>query len=294
MMKHPFENNLSDFYEYLLLGPFTRVYLAKKEIENTNIKEFSNLLIDKFAIHSSSFFHLSKGIIELKKSNEEIKMTGYDLFTVNSTFRTMMESYATFHNIFVESKSIDEEEFRFLLWKLDGLYDKQKFEIGEDDFHGAKQLLRRDKEILAETILKVENSNFYKLLSALEIERIYKPDKLKTNWRFLIDDKFKITPLNITQLIRHTCRTKTFVNQYRYTSTHTHTNYLSIEHFKQTRGVPISDGYVNPITKLAIFLTCLLISDMTNINENAKAEYQNLPNEVRNYITGITKAIKNQ
>ncbi|MBB6004365.1 hypothetical protein HNP25_003028 [Arcicella rosea] len=89
-MKHPFENNLNDFYEYLLLGPLTAVYSAKRKNETNVVKEFSNLLIDKFAIHSSSFFHLSKGIIELKKSNEKVKMRAFDLFTVNSTLRTMI------------------------------------------------------------------------------------------------------------------------------------------------------------------------------------------------------------
>ncbi|MBB6003436.1 hypothetical protein [Arcicella rosea] len=206
----------------------------------------------------------------------------------------MMESYATFNNIFIESKSDEEEEFRFLLWKLDGLFDKEKFEIGENDFPKAKELLERDKKILVETIAKIEACNFYYVLPKLELEKVYKPDKSRTNWRFLIDDNLKITPLKITDLIKHTCKTKGFINTYRYTSTHSHTNYLSIEHFKQTRGIPIPDEYVNPITKLAIYLTCLMISDITIIDDNAKKEFQNLPNGVREYVTGITKAIKNQ
>ena len=293
-MKHPLENNLDDFYEYLLLGPLITIYSAKRKTQTNTIKEFSNLLIDKFAIHSSSFFHLSKGIIELKKSNEKTKITGYDLFTVNSTFRAMMESYATFNNIFVEPKSDDETEFRFLLWKLDGLFDKQKLEIGENDFPEAKQLLEQDKRTLAETITKIDNNKFCKNLQKMELEKVYNPDKSRSNWRFLIDADFKITTLKITGLIKHTCKTRGFINTYRYASTHTHTNYVSIEHFKQTRGVPISDEYVNPIIKLAIYLTCLIISDMTIIDENAKLEFQNLPTELKEYVTGVTCAIKNQ
>ena len=291
-MGHIFENNLTEFYEYLLLTPLTKIYSAKKQTSTNEITEFSNLLIDKFAIHSLSFFHLSNGIVELKKSDEKVKMTGFDLFTVNSTFRTIMESYATFNNIFVEPKSEEEIEFRFLLWKLDGLFDKAKFEINETDFKEAKKILEDDKVILAETIHKLETCKFYNSLNKIEINKIYKPENKRVNWRFIITDDEKVRPLQIIELIKHTCRTRAFINNYKYTSTHTHTNYLSIEHFKQTRGIPISDNYVNPIIKLAIYITCLIISDMCEIDINASNEYKKLPKAVSDYITGINNAIK--
>lgn len=290
-MEHPFEINLTEFYEYLLLEPFLTIYSAKQQTPINEITEFSNLLIDKFGIHSSTFFHLSNGIIELKKSNEKIKMKGYDLFTVNSTFRTMMESYATFNNIFVESKTREEEKFRFLLWKLDGLIDKEKFEIYETDFEEVKQILEQDRLILKETKEKLETCDFFQLLNINQVVKIYNPEKRRVNWRFIIDENKNITPLNITGLIKHTCKTRAFVNNYRYTSSHTHTNYLSIEHFRQTRGIPISTQYVNPLIRLAIHLTCLMIFDICKIDKNALLEYQKLPKAVTDYITGISYAI---
>jgi hypothetical protein len=283
---------LLDFYEYLLLGPLTTIYSAKKKTQATELVEFSNLIIDKFAIHSSSFFHLSKGIIELKKSGEKVKMTGYDLFTVNSTFRTMMENYATFNNIFIESKTLEEQRFRFLLWKIDGLFDKQKMDIGESDFEGAKEILEKDKIVLRHTIREFESLPFYRSLDQKQLYKIYKADKEKYNWRFTIDESGIITPLKISDLIKCTCKTRGFINTYRYTSIHTHTNYLAIEHFKQTRGVPISKEYTNPISKLAIYLTCLIISDICSLDENARSEFEVLPNEVKEYIEGINNAIK--
>jgi hypothetical protein len=71
----------------------TAVYSGMKKNIPNEVRKFAHLLIDKYAIQSSSFFFLSKGIIELKKSNEEIKVTGYDLFTCNSTFRAIIETY---------------------------------------------------------------------------------------------------------------------------------------------------------------------------------------------------------
>ncbi|HEX7903874.1 MAG TPA: DUF5677 domain-containing protein [Chitinophagaceae bacterium] len=294
-MKHLFEENLDDFYEYLLLGPLSTLYTAKKKTSATELIEYSNLIIDKFAIHSASFFHLSKGIIELRNSGEKVKMTGYDLFTVNSTFRAMMENYATFNNIFIESKTTEEQWFRFLLWKIDGLFEKQKFDIAESDFEGAKEILEKDKLILENTIQEFESLPFYQSLDPRQLYKIYKVDKSgkeKFNWRFTIDENGSITPLKISDLIKHTCRIKAFTNNYRYTSIHTHTNYLAIEHFQQMRGIPISDKYTKPITKLAIYLTCLFIRDMCILDENAKSEFQTLPYMVRDYIDGMANTIK--
>lgn len=293
-MEYIFEKYPIDFYEFLQLDVLSNIYKAKKQSNTSKTREFSNLLIDKFAIHSVSFFHLSNGIIELKKSNEKVKASGYDLFTVNSTFRAIMESYATFNNIFVESKTIEEEEFRFLLWKLDGLYEKQKFDFKENDFPEVLQILEKDKIILSETIEQLEQSFFYNKLPLSEINKVYKPLNPRVNWRFLINEDLKITPLKITELIKHTCKTRAFINNYIYATTHTHTNYLAIEHFQKMRGIPVPESYFKPIIKLAVYITCLLISDIIEIDKNAKNEFEKYHEIVKNYIIGISNAIKNK
>lgn len=292
-MRHPFEDNIYDFYELLLLGPLTVIYTGRKETELKGFLNYSNLIIDKFAIHSSSFFHLSNGIVELKKSNEIVRISGYDLFSVNAVFRTMMETYATFNHLFVEPKSFDEREFRFLLWKIDGLFDKQRFDIKETDFSEAKLIMDNDKKVLIETINEFENCKFHSQLEKDQIEKIYKLDKKKFCWRFLLDNGI-IMPLTITELIKHTCKLRGFINQYRYTSIHTHTNYLAIEHFEQMRGKPISKEYTDPIVKLAIYLTSMIIYDIKNIDINAEKAFRQLPEEIKDYIEGISKAIKSE
>ncbi len=123
MMESYLYNHSLELYEVLLLGPLSDVYTARKERTQLNgWEEYSNLLIDKFAIHSSTFFHLSAGIIEHKKSGETKKMNGYDLFTVNTTIRAIIETYSVFNHVFVEPTNAEEKHFRFLLWKLDGLF----------------------------------------------------------------------------------------------------------------------------------------------------------------------------
>src|SRR5690606_19585376 len=104
-----------ELYDVIVRGPFSEIYQARKLTKLNEWTEFSTLLLDKFAIHSMSFYHLSSGIVEHKKSGEKIKMRGYDLFTVNTTFRALIETYITFNNIYIEPKTDEETEFRFLL-----------------------------------------------------------------------------------------------------------------------------------------------------------------------------------
>jgi hypothetical protein len=291
-MPHILEQNLYDLYETLLLGPLTTVYTAKKNTQATELDEISNLIIDKFAIHSSSFFHLSKGIIELRKSGEKVKMTGYDLFTVNATLRVILENYATFNNIFIEPQTKEEQLFRFLLWKIDGLLDKQKFAIPETGPQNVKEILEADKARLQETIQTFEKTLFYESLDKTQLYKIYKPELKKVNWRFRIDNERKIVPLKIIDLIEHVFKIDAFTNFYRYSSVHTHTNYLAIEHFKQTRGKQISPQYADPILKLGVYATCLLIWDICTVNQNANKELKTFPSHLQEYIEGIYRAIK--
>ena len=72
------------FYEGLLLGPLSSIYSARMQTEYSEWMNYANLLIDKFAIHSLSFFHLSQGIVERQSDNAVKKGKGYDLFSVNA------------------------------------------------------------------------------------------------------------------------------------------------------------------------------------------------------------------
>lgn len=282
------------FYEFLLLGPLTKVYTGKRLTEHNDFLKYSNLIIDKFAIHSSSYFHLSSGIIEQRLSTEKVKMMGYDLFSVNSLLRTLIENYTTFNHLFVEAKTYEEQKFRFLLWKIDGLHDKSKFDIHLTDYEGATEALNKDEEILQKTIEEFEKSTFYSTLHSDQLRKIYDPTKKKYSWRFLINDNLTIKPLKIAELVKYTCKTRAFTNTYRYSSIHTHTNYLAIEHFENTRGKQISREYTEPLTRLAIYLTCLIICDICTIDKNAQTEFEKIPVAIKEFILGMSNAIRRE
>ncbi|MDR2011105.1 MAG: hypothetical protein LBQ22_11570 [Bacteroidales bacterium] len=281
----------TDFYEFLLLDPLTKVYSAVDRYLLAKWEKYAFLLIDKFAIHSSSFFHLSKGIIEHRKSGKTIKAYGYDIFTVNSTFRTIIETYATFNHIYVAPKTKEEQKFKYLLWRIDGLNEKQKYNFQGTNNIGINEILENDRVKLEQAKIEAENSNFYKNCDSRELLKIYDLKKNKFCWKFQIESG-KIKPMTIMSLIEHTCRTNGFINSYRYSSTHTHSSYLSIEEFERYRGNPIPDSYVSPLIKLAIFITSMIIYDICIINKQARETFKTLPFEVQKFINGITESIK--
>lgn len=281
-----------ELYDVIVRGPFSEIYQARKLTEVNEWMKFSTLLLDKFAIHSMSFYHLSKGIVEHKKSGEQIKMRGYDLFTVNTTFRALIETYITFHNIFIEPKTEKETKFRFLLWKLDGLYQKQKYDIEYKDFKRAKEILNRDTELIEEVKTQIVELEFYTDFNSDEILKVYNPVRKNSNWRFLIKGE-KIKPQKIIDLVKHVCKQRAFVNMYKYTSIHSHSNFPAIAEFKDTRGKPILDKYTDPIVNVATNMTCLLIMDMCETDENAKKEFNTFTKAIRDYIQGIVTAINN-
>ena len=280
-----------EFYDYILRGPLCNIYTEFKKTQRDEWQNYSSLLIDKFAIHSASFFHLSNGIIEHRKSGEQIRMNGYDIFTVNAVFRTIMETYATFHHIFIEPSNLEEKKFRFLLWKIDGLTEKSRFNIDEKDIIIAKDILDNDKKVLNHIIAEFESCDFFKLLAKEQLEKIYKPEKKKYSWRFIYSNG-DIRPLNITNLIAHTFKTRAFINTYRYTSIHTHSNYYAIEQFSKIRGNLLSNEHTDPLVKLAIIATVMLIDDICIIDENAQQISLSLPAPVINFIKGISKSIR--
>ncbi|QBZ98874.1 DUF5677 domain-containing protein [Flavobacterium sangjuense] len=285
-------HNPLTFYEHILLGPLTHVYYGKKQTNVPSWMNYSNLLIDKFAIHSSSFFHLSEGIIEHKGSTDKIKIKGYDLFTVNSVFRVMIETYITFNHIFVESKSEYEKQFRFYLWKIDGLFEKKKFKIDYESLPELKPVQEKDKQELSEMLELVKKNPFYNSLEPSELAKIYDPEKRKSLWKFAIAENNKIRPLKIIELVEQICKTDAFINAYKYSSVHSHSGFISIEHFEKTRSKPISDKYTDPLTRLAIYLTALIIEDICIIDENARIQFLSLPAFFQDFITGINKSIR--
>jgi hypothetical protein len=280
-------------YEYFLLGPMTDIYTSRDK--KTGWERHENLLIEKFAIHSSTLYNIMHGMIEHKSSTIQQKKMGYDLFSVNALIRVLIETYSTFHHIFVSAKNRDEVQFRFLLWQLDGLLEKSKFKIETADFEQAATILKQDEKRIENLCKEIEANNFYSIIPPNELLKIYEHTsiKKKVGWKFNFSSDSKIRPLKIIELVEQVCPTRAFVNTYKYTSVHTHSGYLSIEHFENMRGKEVSNAYTDPIIRLATYLTAFIIKDMCDTDENAAKRFKNSPIGEQKFVNGITEAFRN-
>ncbi len=248
-----------------LLFAMPKVYLAYKN-DLTSLNEYSSLLIDKFASHSSSFFQISIGFIESVKSTPERKLMGFDIFTFNSTFRAIIETYVTFHGLFVTSKSESEKEARILLWKIEGLSSKMKLDIEDDIISFAKD---RDNIQLLEN--EFESSEFFKSFDTKEIGKIYKKGKIH-NWKFLINGN-EVKEYGMLKFSKVLTQSKTIGNLYNLSSMHVHSSYYAIEQFKNIRGKLIDDKYIDSYVCQAMYLTACLIIDMRDSSVECRNAY---------------------
>ncbi len=278
-------------YEEMLLGPLSQIYDARKQTELKDWQQYSNLLIDKYAIHSSSFFHLSVGIIEKLDASNEPKKSYYDLFTVHTTIRVIIETYIAFNHIFVEPETEEEQYLRFLLWKLDGLYQETKYEVKETDFEKAAEVLQDRQTAIKATISNIQSAEFFNTIPPHFQAKLLNTEKRRANWRFLyMEGKVKV--LQIIDLVEHCCKQRAFFNTYRHSSIHTHSNFPAIEIFKKYRGKQLSTEYTDPITRLAIYLTCLFIYDICELDENAKTAFKKLDADYKEFISGMAESMR--
>jgi hypothetical protein len=277
--------------EELLLFHLTKVYDARKTTKRAGLERYSDLLIDKFAIHTGTLFHLLNGLIEAKGSNKKERKMAIDVFTINSLIRVIMETYVTFHHLFVNFKSPEEKEFKLLLWKLEGYFEKKKLRVFGSDFTEAVNLIAQDDIEIASVSTQIENHPFRSQLTPSEFQRIFSAKDKKAAWRFLHKNG-QARLLKIIDLVEYTCPTRAYFNLYRYASMHTHSGFVSIEHFEKMRGQILSEEYVNNFPRLASVLTILLIVDLASIDENTRIVFDAFPEGDKMDFNGVSYAFR--
>ena len=280
------------FYESLLVGPMKNIYAAGLETDRPDWMNYSNLLIDKFAIHSISFFHLSQGIVERRSDDRLTMAKGYDVFSVNSLFRVLIETFVAFHWIFVNPATTEEKEFRFLLWKLDGIFEKRKFEFTEEIESIAIETLKKNQHEKENALEQLRRNVFYQSLDTRQLERVFDSVKHKALWKYELKQGNELRPLKIVELVQMVCRTDAFLNLYRYSSLYTHSNFSSLETFRDMRGKLVSDDYAQPLIKQAIFLTALVIEDMCVTNMFSADAFTKQEPYFQRFITQCCKVIR--
>lgn len=99
----------------------------------------------KLVFHSASVLYLSRGTSI--KNLPSSKIDFFDPASINVLARAILETFLTFHYIFVAPKTNQMKDFRYCVWQLGGLCERQKFPAWSLE---NKEKQREEKQIIEE------------------------------------------------------------------------------------------------------------------------------------------------
>lgn len=167
--------------------------------------------------HSLSARHLYSGFQAKIKSN--IFAPQIDFSSILILTRAAVESYLTFHYLFVSPRNETERDFRFLCWDLSGYLDRENAEATQKEFIERKEAEKKriqelKKQIREHDYLKTHGEKIKEL--ALDGQW-----RLKSSWsKIAVKSGFK----------------KTFFDkQYKFLCGYAHSGRLSVLQIQQTK-----------------------------------------------------------
>jgi hypothetical protein len=161
------------------------------------------------------FFHLAS-LLYLRGGTRFERLGGidghfYDFASSAILARTAMETYLTFYFIFIAPTSDDERHFRFQVWRLGGLLDRQRFTPTSEE---GRERLKQEALQIEHLRNQIQDNPAYAQLPAKRQE-----DARKGKW------KFGNSWVDLAVVAGSSQRY--FVSLYAYLSSYAHSGYLS-------------------------------------------------------------------
>lgn len=167
------------------------------------------------------FFHLGS-LYALQSGTKLPDMAGapinyVDFPSIATLARAAFETFLAFHFIFVQPTTNEEKHFRYTVWNLGGLKDRQRFMVTTQE---GRDLLQQEKLKIEKLEKIIHSSSLYQPLSDAR-----QKDAIKGKWRFgnKWEDLAELTGTHKGY----------FVSLYAYLSSFAHTGYLSILQLSQ-------------------------------------------------------------
>ncbi|HEX7413526.1 MAG TPA: DUF5677 domain-containing protein [Bacteroidia bacterium] len=200
------------------------IEIGNKLVGKPNLEADTNLVYaeglgKKIIGHSLSARYLYDGFQIAIKS--EIFVPRVDFPSIIILTRAALESYLTFHYLFIAPKNDCEKEFRFLCWDLSGYLDRENAEATRKEYielkeSEKKRILELKKEIREHDYLKLRGEKIIEL--ALDGQW-----RLKNSW---------------SKLAVNAGFNKAFFDkQYKFLCGYAHSSRLSVIQIQQTKTV---------------------------------------------------------
>jgi hypothetical protein len=274
IIPHNFKNFMADLVENiedleLLIDHFILVgnSLKGKKRPCEERFRFVEPLSKKAISHIVSALTLYKGTkIQLSDSSY---VEFVDFSSIAVVTRAAIETYLTFNQIYIEPRTKEEKDFRFLSWDLAGFIERERFsEISEK----AKKCKNDEKKLKEMSINNLKKNMIYDKLSLEDKKRI-----LSGNWRLNQSWTDLAKKANIDG--------KFFSDIYSYLCSYSHSGRLSILQIEQVKEIINEKSFGRVfLTINLIIIARLLIGYVNLIPDCQKAFYSN---ERAAYLTNI-------
>lgn len=249
--------DLNDCIEVLI--DFTdKLSEAKVKIEHW--RTYMEVQLVKLAFHSASLSHLLEGTpIKMSRKGKELKFA--DIGSIFLLKRAQIENYLMFYYLNIQPSSSDEGEFRYFLYELSGLSNRQKYTATHPNNIAQKKKEEKEIEILID---KIKNNKFFQ---TLDIE--------KQNY-FLSKTPARI--VGWEKLIENSHLNKFFIENWKHASNYAHSEMIGSIQIKDYLKNPSElNNLIFHTTEQAIILVCIAIKDLTKVFKILEIQYNSFP-----------------
>jgi len=167
--------------EYLLL--LDLLYQVIKESkgspagQNARFLEAEGLALKLF-YHSASAFCLSRGTTI--KDFPSLKINFFDPASIHVLTRAILETFLTFHYVFVAPKTNQMRDFRYWAWQLGGFCERQKFPVHSPE---GKEKQKKEKQNIKELQDNLKSNQIFQSLKEKQQSRILVGKWKQQSWR---------------------------------------------------------------------------------------------------------------
>jgi hypothetical protein len=233
-------------------------------------------LFTKMIFHSASINKISEDVAMFRRMDGTV--IGFpaisDLFVLS---RAQLECYLTIHYLILSPTGDEEGIFRYLLYQLSGLQNRQQYDVTLEE---SKQKLEKEAKQIAELRKQVEAHPVFQTLDGTtkgKIKGNVPPARL-FGWAELITQSHLLE--------------RAFKSVWKLHSNHAHSEYIGgIQLSSYIKDVPALRKQIYLSVEAAIMVACVMISDLLNLFPVLITDYEKSASEDdRAYISEFAMA----
>lgn len=260
-------SNLSDYLKFIDILNNLTDNLHTEKVKTEFWKQFLEILLVKLSLNSSSLAYLIRGTPIKSPKGEKIDYP--DLGSIYLLGRAQIENYLMLYYLNFQPKTFEEGEFRYLLYELSGLNNRQQFDATTRESILKKQKEKVDIDLIIE---KIKNNKYFQELPKQKQNHLLenKPSRI-IGWEKLIETSHLNRQL--------------FLNTWKLYSNYSHSELIGsiqIKDFFKNR-VELNSSLCTALN-IANMIVCTTIIDLVKKFEPSEILFNSLSTELNTKI----------